>query len=79
MCQTQGQEGQYSFEESIRLDGKVGEANHGHVNGILPEGATQRKSFREGVSPDVIGGMVATTTFNAPHQTPWLHLCGEDP
>ena len=22
--------------------------------------------------------MVATTTFNASHQTSWLHLCGED-
>ena len=23
-------------------------------------------------------GMVAATTFNASHQTSWLHLCGED-
>ena len=38
-----------------------------------------RKSFREGVSPDVTGGMVAAFTFNASHQTSWLHLCGKDP
>ena len=24
-------------------------------------------------------GMVAAPTFNASHQTSWLHLCGEDP
>ena len=58
-------------EEFIHSDGKVGEAGHGHVNGTLQEGATlQRKSFRERVNPNVIGGMVAATTFNAPHRTP---------
>ena len=40
MCHTQGRGGQYSSEESIHLDGKAGKASHGHVNGILPEGAT---------------------------------------
>ena len=40
MCHTQGQGGQCSSEESIHLDGKAGKASHGHVNGILPEGAT---------------------------------------
>jgi len=27
----------------------------------------------------VIGGMVAATTFIAPHQTLWPHLCWENP
>ena len=40
MCHTQGRGGQYSSEEYIHLDGKAGKASHGHVNGILPEGAT---------------------------------------
>ena len=76
----QGQGGQYSSEESIHSDCKTGEAGHSHVNGTLQEWATlQRRSFREWISPDVIGGMVAAPIFNAPHQTPWLHLCGEDP
>ena len=38
-----------------------------------------RKSFEEGVSPYLTGGMMAAPTFNASHQTSWLHLCGEDP
>ena len=37
-----------------------------------------RKRFGEGVSPDMTEGMVAALTFNASHQTSWLHLCGED-
>ena len=75
MCHTQGREGQYNFEEPIHTDGKVGEAGHGHINGILQEGATLwRKSFREGVSLDV-----AAITFNASHQTSRQHLYGEDP
>ena len=38
---------------------------------VRPGGATLgRKSFKEGVSPDVIGGMEAATTFIVPHQTP---------
>jgi len=38
-----------------------------------------RKSFEEGVSSDMTGGMMAAPTFNASHQTSWSHLCGEDP
>ena len=38
MCHTQGRGGQYSSEESIHSDGKVGEVGHGHVNGTLQEG-----------------------------------------
>ena len=41
-------------------------------------GHTIEKEIREGVSLDMTEGMVATTTFNASHQTSWLHLCGED-
>ena len=36
-------------------------------------------SFEEEVKPNVTKGMVAATTFNASHQTFWLHLCGENP
>ena len=38
MSHTQGRGGQYSSEEPIRLDGKVGEANHCHIKGTLLEG-----------------------------------------
>ena len=52
----------------------------GHVNGTLPkEVLLLRKSLGKGISPDITGGMVATPTFNASHQTFWLHLCGVDP
>ena len=40
MCHTRGRRGQCSFEETIHSDGKAGEASHGHINGILLEGAT---------------------------------------
>ena len=40
MCHTQGRGGQYSSEEPIHSDDKVGEAGHGHVNDTLPERAT---------------------------------------
>ena len=37
------------------------------------------KKFQRAVSPDMTKGVVATPTFNASHQTFWLHLCEEDP
>ena len=40
MCHTQGRAGQYSFGESIHLNGEAREMSHGHVNGTLPKGAT---------------------------------------
>ena len=51
----------------------------GHVNGtLLGEVLLLRKSFGEGVSPDMTEGMVVAPTFNASHQTSWLHLCGDN-
>ena len=51
----------------------------GHISGtLLEEVLLLRKSFGEGVSPNMTEGMVAAPTFNAFHQTSWLHLCGED-
>ena len=47
-----------------------------HVTG---GGCTVENSLGEGVTPDITEGMADTTTFNASHQTSWLHLCGEDP
>ena len=41
-----------------------------HSNGKTRGATLGRKSFKEGVSPDVIGGMEAATTFIVPHQTP---------
>ena len=46
---------------------------------ITKRGPTVEKKLGKGISPDITGGMVATPTFNASHQTFWLHLCGVDP
>ena len=40
---------------------------------------TTEKRVRRRASPDMTEGVVATPTFNASHQTSWLHLCREDP
>ena len=39
---------------------------------------TEKRVWRR-ASPEIIEGVVATPTFNASHQTSWLHLCREDP
>ena len=46
-----------------------------HIN----RGPTAKKKFWRGVSTDMTEGVVAASTFNASHQTPWLHLCKENP
>ena len=46
---------------------------------IARGGPIAEKKLRRGVSPDMTEGVVTTSTFNASHQTSWLHLCGEDP
>ena len=46
---------------------------------IARGGPITEKKLRRGVSPDMTEGVIATPTFNASHQTSWLHLCGEDP
>ena len=61
------------LEEVTRLNTKATSMAH------YQRKSYYRENFREGVSPDMTEGMVAATTFNASHQTSWLHLCGEDP
>ena len=46
---------------------------------IAKGGPTVERKFRRVIGFDMTKGVVATPTFNASHQTPWLHLCGEDP
>ena len=50
-----------------------------HQWNIARGGPATGKKYRRGVSLDMTKGVVAAPTFNASHQTPWLHLCGEDP
>ena len=46
---------------------------------IARGGPTGKKKLRRGVRSDITEGVVATSTFNASHQNPWLHLYGENP
>jgi len=46
---------------------------------IAKGGPTTEKKLRRGIGLDMTEGVVAAPTFNASHQTLWLHLCGEDP
>ena len=50
-----------------------------HQRHIARGGPITKRKLQRGDGPNMTGGVVATPTFNASHQTPWLHLCGENP
>ena len=54
------------YTQTVKLERQAMATSMAHYQ----RGHTIEEELQKGVSPNVIGGMVAVTTFNAPHQNP---------